>query len=260
MTNNVFELGVFIVLKKELMLPKEEVSEIINEKKFYHLFQPLFNLNDWTAIGFEALLRCDSVDNPEMLFKSAIQSNMLYDLDTCSIRNVLNSSWLSNKSMFVNVYPSTLMNPSFIGFLDSFNELRIKTSKIVFEINEAEKVLDLSSFRQVIDTLKQKGFGIAIDDYGKGEASLKSVIELEPDYVKLDKSITQGLYNSDEKQIEIKMMLDVCQEKGMKMVLEGIEDERDLAVAKILGVHIGQGYLIGEPTCGYEVYFRERDF
>lgn len=135
-----------------------------------------------------------------------------------------------------------------MGFLDGFNEFGTASSNIIFEINEAEKVLDLSSFRRVVDILKHKGYGIAIDDYGIGETSLKSVIDLEPDFVKFDKSISNGLFSSDKKQSEVKMMLEVCQERKMKLVLEGIEDERDLVVAKMLGVHIAQGFLLGEPS------------
>ncbi|KIL52235.1 EAL domain-containing protein [Jeotgalibacillus alimentarius] len=139
------------------------------------------------------------------------------------------------------------MNPLFIGFLDNLNESCTRSSEIIFEISEAEKVLDLSSLRQIVDILKQKGYGIAIKDFGIEETSLKSVIDLEPDYVKLDKSISKGLFNSDKKQNEVKMMLEVCQQKKMKLILGDIEDEKDLAIAKMLGVHIGQGFLLGKP-------------
>ncbi|WP_404407773.1 EAL domain-containing protein [Jeotgalibacillus malaysiensis] len=229
------------------MLKKDEVNNIVSEKKFHHVLQPLFCMEDWKQVGFEALLRFHSVDNSKMLFKSAIEHNLLYELDTCSIYNILNTDWIRNNRLFVNVYPSTIMNPLFIGFLDDLNEFCTRSSEIIFEISEAEKVLDLSSFRQIVDILKQKGYGIAIKDLGIEETSLKSVIDLEPDYVKLDKSISKGLFNSDKKQNEVKMMLEVCQQKKMKLILGDIEDEKDLAIAKMLGVHIGQGFLLGKP-------------
>src|SRR5690606_28936871 len=114
-------------------------------------------------------------------------------------------------------------------------------------INESEKISDIDLLRKAIRFLRTNGFSVALDDLGKGEFSIQTVMELEPDFVKLDRYYSIDLSNSIEKQNEIQMILDVCQQKNIYLVLEGIEEPKDLAMAKKLGVHLGQGYLLGRP-------------
>ncbi|MGJ9458485.1 EAL domain-containing protein [Oceanobacillus sp. CF4.6] len=99
-----------------------------------------------------------------------------------------------------------------------------------------------------ISLLKKRGFQIAIDDVGKGSASLKSIIELEPDYLKMDNYFAFDLSVSEQKQEMIKSFMTYCENTNTKFILEGIEKTEDLAVAKDLGVLYGQGFLLGKPT------------
>lgn len=105
----------------------------------------------------------------------------------------------------------------------------------------------MSLFKRVVHYLKDKGYAIALDDYGKGESSLRIVKQLHPDFVKLDRYYAVKLSASNKKQKEIQMFLKLCQQENMKLILEGIEEPTDLAMAKVLGVHLGQGHLLGKP-------------
>jgi EAL domain-containing protein (putative c-di-GMP-specific phosphodiesterase class I) len=219
------------------------LDDILRKKMFHHVYQPIYALEDWKVFGYEALLRCKFFQNPESLFQFAMEKNRLYDLDTCSVQLAL-SSVKASYTRFVNVYPSTVLHSFFPDFL---NSIQSSNRNIVFEINEAEKISDMRSLRRAIIFLKDKGYTVALDDFGKGESSLQTVIELEPDFVKLDRYFAIDLAVSKEKQAVIQILLDICQDKNMKLILEGIEEPADLAVAKALGVHFGQGYLLGKP-------------
>lgn len=223
------------------------LEDIIRKKMFHHVFQPLYILEYWGVFGYEALLRCTVFQNPESLFRLAVEKNRLYDLDCCSIYHALTSVNVRNRRFFVNVYPSTMVHPSFPNFLEKLNSICIANQSIVFEINEAEKIWDMGLLRKAVHFLKDKGYAIALDDFGKGESSLKTVIELDPDFVKLDRYFAVNLSASNEKQKEIQMLLKLCEQKNMKLILEGIEDPMDLAMAKVLGVPLGQGHLLGKP-------------
>ncbi|WP_051331006.1 EAL domain-containing protein [Aneurinibacillus terranovensis] len=223
------------------------LEDIIRKKMFQHVFQPLYVMKNWKVFGYEALLRCRFFENPELLFRLAMEKNRLYDLDICSIHHALTSVDTRDIRLFLNVYPSTMVHPTFPDFLGKLNSVCFSNRNIVFEINEAEKVSDMGLLRKAVHFLKDKGYAIALDDYGKGESSLQTVIELEPDFVKLDRYYAVKLSASKNKQNEIQMLLKLCQEKHMKLILEGIEEPTDLAMAKVLGVHLGQGYLLGEP-------------
>lgn len=223
------------------------LEEIVQKKKFHHVFQPLYDLNNWKIFGYEALLRCKYFQNPENLFHLAMEKNRLYDLDSSSIYHALKSVNAKNLLLFVNIYPSTMTHPSFPDFLEKLKRIRCSNRNLVFEINEAEKIMDMESLRKATHFLKDKGYAIALDDFGKGESSLRTLIKLEPDFVKLDKYFSVDLSVSTKKQEMIKMLLDFCKDKHMKLVLEGIEEPPDLAMAKALGVHLGQGFVLGKP-------------
>jgi EAL domain-containing protein (putative c-di-GMP-specific phosphodiesterase class I) len=223
------------------------LDDIIQNKRFYHVFQPIYTLKDWHLFAYEALLRCEFFQNPELLFQLAMKKDRLYELDTLSIYHALTSIHMQYIQLFINVYPSTIVHPSFSDFLRKLKKIRSSRRNIVLEINESEKISDIDLLRQAIRFLRTNGFSVALDDLGKGEISLYTVMELEPDFVKLDRYYSNDLSISIDKQNEIQMILNVCQQKNIYLVLEGIEKPEDLAMAKKLGVHLCQGYLLGKP-------------
>lgn len=233
------------------------LEDIIRKKMFHHVFQPLYALENWDVFGYEALLRCKFFQNPESLFQLAIEKNRLYDLDCCSIYHALTSVNVQNIKFFVNVYPSTMVHPSFPDFLEKLKSLRFSNQNIVFEINEAEKISDMSLFKRAVHYWKDKGYAIALDDYGKGESSLRIIKQLHPDFVKLDRYFAMDLSVSKEKQNVIQMLVEMCQQKNIHLILEGIEEPTDLAIAKALGVHLGQGNLLGRPLPISEIHYKK---
>lgn len=243
------------------MLNRDELilNDIIQRERFQHVFQPIFNLTTWEIMGYEALLRCDFFQNTEQLIKSAINCNRLFDIDTLSIYKALTSISNGNEKFFVNIYPSTMMNKFFFNFLEKLKGCHLLIDNIVFKINQTEKILDFSSLNRMVNTIKNDGFTIALDDFGKGEITLEIVNELEPDFLKLDRCFSDGLFKSKEKQDKIQMLLEICRKKNINLVLEGIEDSRDLAIAKVLGVQLAKGFLLGEPLSLNEYYFINKD-
>ncbi|MED5052948.1 EAL domain-containing protein [Anoxybacillus rupiensis] len=224
------------------------LEDIIRERRFRHVFQPLYVLENWQLFGYEALLRCEFFQNPECLFQWAMAEDKLYDLDICSIDRALTSFYVEHTQLFVNAYPSTITHPSFPDFLEKIRNCSFSNRNIVLEINEAQKVSDVGLLKEKIRFLKSKKYAIALDDFGKGETSMRTVMELEPDFVKLDRFYAVDLSVSKEKQNEIQLLLEFCQPRNIYVVLEGIEEPKDLAMAKALGIHLGQGYLLGKPS------------
>lgn len=237
------------------------IDKIIQEKNFHHACQPLIDLKNRQVYGYEVLLRCEFIKNPELLFQYAIAKNKLFELDTSSIFIALSMYGdyrsIRHIKLFLNVYPSTLIHPSFHKFLDKLNNNPSLSKKLIFEVNEAEKVSDMDSLKKAVNLIKAKlGYTFALDDVGKGDSSLRAIIELEPDYIKLDKYFSIDLSISKRKQDMIKMILHFCQNNHIKLVLEGIEKSKDLATAKALGVHLGQGYLLGKPSHFSKLFYQ----
>ncbi|MFZ3577031.1 EAL domain-containing protein [Virgibacillus sp. DJP39] len=122
----------------------------------------------------------------------------------------MEKSNLEESKLYINIFPSTLTNPEFQHYIKKIrSNTAIHTRSIFFEINEAERVAGLETIQQSIGELKQLGFLIALDDIGKGESTLQSILELKPDIAKVDRYFSYELSNSHRKQRLIKLMLDL---------------------------------------------------
>lgn len=218
----------------------------------YHVVQPIYDLEKQKICGFEFLLRSPQFPNPLSLFKYAEQEQALFDLDMYSIFHIFEqirqySRYLNDYLLFINVFPSTLMDDSFLYSLDrllSFSA--IKPENIVLELNETENEHDLPLLKNKIERFRQKGIKISLDDLGTGSSTLRALLELEPDIIKVDRYFCTNLANCEKKQSLIEFFVKFIHD-GSILILEGFETEQDLRTAKSLGVTYGQGFYIGSP-------------
>lgn len=228
------------------------LQHLIENEKFEHHFQPLFNLNSKTKIGYEALFRSKLFKSPELAFNEAKKENRLYDLDIKSIKKAVATSHkleeTSPTKLFLNVFPSNLIKREFLNFLDELKSCIPKQLQVVLEINEAEMIFDFNLMKKRIQALKERGFLFALDDVGKGSSTLLSLIELNPDYIKMDKYFSNKLSKSVHKQQLIKSFINYCEGTKSELILEGIDEKEDMETAVKLGVSYGQGYFLGKPA------------
>lgn len=103
--------------------------------------------------------------------------------------------------LFINVFPSTLIHTEFISRIQKIKEGATFTpSQIVFEISEAERKHDFKSLSESVEILKKEGYLIGLDNIGKGDATLRSIFEYEPDIIKFDRFFAGSLKSSEKNQ------------------------------------------------------------
>lgn len=230
------------------------IVRFIEEEQFYHYFQPIFDIKSDRRIGYEILMRSKTFRNPEQAFFAAKAANRLYDLDSRSIHKALTTyqeTALSNinEFIFINVFPSTISHPNFNKFLDQLiTRLTLSQNRIVLEISESELIEHPESFLQRLQSLKQQGYLIALDDVGKGYANFDMLIKMDPDYIKLDRLFSDHLDTSKKKQDLIRFFLRYCLENQVDLILEGLETKTEMETAKSLGVPNAQGFFLGKPA------------
>lgn len=235
----------------------ENIAYLIENNHFYHVFQPLRRLPDQGKFGYEALIRSTSGIGPNALFQGAVEQNRLYQLDTWSIDHALSSFFFSPIAqeeeglLFVNLFPSTIIADAFPLFV---NDLRRRffsfVHRIVLEINESiteESIWSNPVFMQRIKDLRDKGFLIALDDVGEGTTTFRKIVEISPDFIKIDRFFSKELSLCKKKQKVVRLLVDYCVDADSNLILEGIEQEKDFVCASCLGVTIGQGYYLGKP-------------
>ncbi|WHY86087.1 EAL domain-containing protein [Neobacillus novalis] len=231
------------------------ISDVLLQK-MEHVYQPMWNVDAMSIFGYEALLRFPGGyggGNIEQIFAAARAEGTLYELDTRSFAQAISRFPLKKPAeglLFLNLYPSTLLHPHFPFFMNQLvKKFPYVRGRVIIELNETieeESCWSLPEYKKRISLIKDLGMKIALDDVGKGATGLEKMIEFSPDYIKLDRYFSIGLSTSPEKQQIISLLLQYAQYK-MGVILEGIEEDADLAAAINIDVPIIQGYLLGKP-------------
>lgn len=219
-----------------------------NEFKYSitHWFQPIYHLKTNNIAGYEALLRDASECHvsPVDIFKEADKKGQLNVLDRISIKTAIESFKHESNLLFINVFPSTLLGEGFLSWWDASIS---HPMPLVFELLENEPISDWKALKQVTKELQARGVKIAVDDMGVGYSFFQQWIELSPDFIKLDRYFSEHLSVSSQKQKTVRSLVDLFS-GTTKIIIEGIEKQDDLSIAKYLGVHYAQGFLLGRPS------------
>jgi EAL domain-containing protein (putative c-di-GMP-specific phosphodiesterase class I)/CheY-like chemotaxis protein len=242
----------------------DELDRVLADEQISCVYQPVVELEDYKVVGYEVLARgpqSSDLHAPEMLFEVARDQGRVRELDLlCRLMASRSSSTLPEELLrFVNTEPVSLfMRGKSDLFVEEFvaatpEPLRSKT---VIEITEKSVIEDFEQFRDVVARLRAHGFRIAIDDAGAGYSGLRTVVEAEPDFIKLDISLIRGVNDSHVKQKLVKTLRDFASEAGIALIAEGIETESQLAVLRQLEIPYGQGFLFGHPGSPYPLQER----
>ncbi len=238
---------------------REEFEKVITGRQVSCVFQPIVGLDDYAVLGYELLARgpvASELHRPDALFDVARDEGRVSDLDRlCRLMAARGSAKLPARYLrFINTEPVTLFFQShddlFVQeFVDAMApELRELT---VIELTENSVIDDFDYMRDVVRRLRAHGFRIAIDDAGAGYAGLQTMVEIEPDFIKLDRSLIRKLDESMVKQKLVRTLRGFCREAGITLIAEGIETQAQLDALHELGVSHGQGFLFGLPGSPY---------
>jgi EAL domain-containing protein (putative c-di-GMP-specific phosphodiesterase class I) len=234
---------------------QEKLQELILKEEIKTIYQPIVDMSTMTALGYEALSRGPQgtvYENPYSLFNIAEEVGLLLELDNlCRRKAFSNAKGLEKgRLLFVNIFPASIHDPEFRGkFLKDFlKDLRIAPRSVVLEVNEQQIIENYQAFREASRYYSGLGFAIAIDDTGAGYSNLKSIVELELQFLKIDISLIRGIDKSKLKQNVVNSLLLISNDMGAKVIAEGIETKEEFATLKDMGIHYGQGFLIARPA------------
>ncbi|OLS01622.1 EAL domain-containing protein [Tissierella creatinophila] len=232
-----------------------EVAEIINEGRIKTLFQPIIDPRTGEIHGYEALsrgvLKDGTIMNPEKLFSIAKEMDLLFYLDrVCreySIRAASRKGII--KKIFVNFIPTAIYEPSLClkSTAKVLNEENINEDQIVFEVVETEKVEDFNHLNGILNYYRDKGYSTALDDIGSGYSTIDSLLQLRPNYMKIDMNIIRDIDINSNKQEILSNFINAGKKIGATILAEGVETLAEYEYLKRENVDLMQGYLFGKP-------------
>ena len=144
------------------------------------------------------------------------------------------------------MFPSTLAEIPVERLLEDFASAG-KNISFCLEINEQQILRDPFYLIPSVMKLKNAGILIALDDYGFGHSSIETLVLLEPDIVKIDRKIINGISKDPRKCNSLERLLKIIASCKASVIAEGIETKEDLEVLRNLGVPYGQGFFMGKP-------------
>jgi EAL domain-containing protein (putative c-di-GMP-specific phosphodiesterase class I) len=207
--------------------------------------QPVVHLPDGKVVGYEALSRFGGRVPTDRWFRGASRAGLGGELERLTVRNALAllPDLQDDAFLAVNVSPAALEDDQVIALLHDSD-----LQRVVVEVTEHEAVADYVQMRMVLQRLRRAGARIAVDDTGAGFASLRHVLMLQPDVVKLDTSLSRAVHYDERQQKLVTALLTFAREVGSLVLAEGIETEEQLEALRELGMPLGQGWHLGVPT------------
>lgn len=217
-------------------------------------YQPIVSTREEEIFGYEALCRPNPghFAHPHELIGAAVRAGRVQELGRALRRGAIvpMRGLDEQRSLFMNLHPQELNDTK---LLSPDTELRSWASRIVLEVTETEAIRDFARARARLDQLREVGFRIALDDLGSGYSGLNCLTQLEPDFVKLDMELIQGIERDSRTARLLKHVVEFCLGEGITPIAEGIETERELDTVIELGVPLVQGFLYAKPSspfCG----------
>ncbi len=233
-----------MALARRLAEAHDKIGATIEREAFAPVFQPIIELSSGAIVGYEALTRFTDGSRPDETFAMALECGLGMKLETATIaaalavaRRLPAPAWLS-----LNVSPSLLADVERLGAA-----LGLRTRQLVLEITEHEEIEAYGPLRDAALRLGPD-VRLAVDDAGAGVANFHHLVELRPDFVKIDASLVRGVDSDVSRQAVVAGILHFAAAAQCQVIAEGIETEEELGKIAELGVSLGQGYLLGRPA------------
>ena len=233
---------------------RQRLFDLVLEGQVRSVYEPIVEVVAHTVYGYEALARGpegSELHLPAALFASAEEEDLLFQLDCLCRQSGLDGArdFPRESKLFLNVRPTTIHDPNFqadtLG--RTLEQRNLRPSDVVFEISEQESIKNFSIFREVRDYYGKLGFEIALDDVGAGYASLESVMELGPEYIKVDRAFVAGIDEDPMRQELLRALQTVADKINARIIGEGLDTLEELETLGRLGISFGQGWLFGKP-------------
>lgn len=209
-------------------------------------YQPIYDLRTNRIAGLECLSRfnTDPRRPPDEWFAAAGQVGMSVELELVAIRAALAALPVVPPDAYlaVNCSPQTILSRDLRALLQA-----VELPRVVLEVTEHDYIQDYPALLAALAPLRASGLRVAIDDAGAGYASLRHVLHIQPELIKLDISLTRNIDADPKRRALASALIAFARETQARIVAEGVETETELRTLKQLGAGCAQGYFLARP-------------
>ncbi|HIP20424.1 MAG TPA: GGDEF domain-containing protein [Sulfurimonas sp.] len=227
------------------------IKEAVANENIIPYFQPIINNSTGKIEKYECLARIkdeNKIISPYMFIDAArITGNLSY-----VTKSLISQSFkkFSDKDFefSINITGEDLL----LGYLEFYllkyaQKYNINPSRVVLEMLEDITTLDKGTTLTQLNSLREKGFKIAIDDFGAENSNMSRLLELKPDYLKIDGAFIKNIVSDENSAIIVESIVLLCKKSGIKIIAEYVHNEEVQEKVKAFGIDYSQGYYFSEP-------------
>jgi diguanylate cyclase (GGDEF)-like protein len=231
----------------------DEVIEALDDNRMRLVLQPMVRATTGKADIYECLLR---MEKPDGSLVSA--GEFIPVAEQLGLARLIDRRTLELSVALLKKHPDLVLSVNVSGLTCTDHEWLVTLqrvtgsrhdllSRMIIEITETAAIQDLDQSINFVDTLKELGCRVAIDDFGAGYTSFKNLKLLNVDMVKIDGAFVKNMADDTSDQIFIKTMIELAQTFGMETVAEWVGDERAVKHLTEAGITYLQGFFYGLP-------------
>jgi diguanylate cyclase (GGDEF)-like protein/PAS domain S-box-containing protein len=221
------------------------IRKVVYQRDFEVVFQPIHDVTSGKVMGVEALARFPHAPfRPDAFLAQAALLGLGIELETAILARVVSMVPRLPEEVFVavNISPgATLVAPWAQMLAD------VDPSRIVLELTEHDAVLDYGALEDALEPCRSRGVRIAVDDVGAGFSSFSHVLELSPEFVKIDQSITRNIDVDDARRRLAHAIAELAGQMGATVIAEGVESQGELDTVGAVGITAAQGFFLSRP-------------
>jgi EAL domain-containing protein (putative c-di-GMP-specific phosphodiesterase class I) len=225
---------------------RKRISSVIDSGQFSIVYQPIWNMRSRQAVGFECVARFSASPRrpPNEWFAEAAEVGLGTVLELAAIRAALValSSLPAPLHLAINASVETILSGEFPSALQG-----LPLGRIVLEITEHSEVENYERLLDVLQPLRQGGLRLAVDDAGAGYSSLRHILNLQPDFIKLDMHLIRHIDLDPARRALASALIAFARDTNSSIIAEGVETASEFATLQTLGVEQAQGYFLARP-------------
>jgi EAL domain-containing protein (putative c-di-GMP-specific phosphodiesterase class I) len=231
---------------------RRQIERLIGGEGLAVALQPIVELQTRRVVGAEALARFTGSGGArvptEGCFLDAMALGLGPALELAVVREALRVGHRLPEGIYLalNVSPQVLESPD----LEEILAEHAGDRPLVVELTEHQAVEDYASLGYALDRLRARGIRVAIDDVGSGFASFRHVTRVQPDILKLDRTLVSGIDDDPVRQSLASAIVTFARDVGATVVSEGIESQDELTCLQDLEIRCGQGFFLSRPQLG----------
>ncbi|HJT18786.1 MAG TPA: EAL domain-containing protein [Thermoanaerobaculia bacterium] len=228
--------------------PQAGVRRALNQKQLVVFYQPIHELDSRKIVAAEALLRArrrsGEIRSAVPIAHAAEEGSQMFRLDSWMMQQAFTDSATWNGvRLNINLSPREFEEGHLVERLKKLGDV----SRINLEITETSYIEHPNKLHGVTDAIRELGVELWLDDFGTGHSSLSHLLNLEVDGVKIPATFVKGVEANERSRAITRSIIALAHELGLKVIAEGVENDKQLAFLRDLRCEFIQGFLFSEP-------------